>query len=391
MAFSRNIIDSEKEVIRSISDFASKAGWEITPEVNTWSHGLNFKAVPLQIALEGVSLVKGNFKVNFTRRDTGIILSGVCNGTPSPTVCGIPNQTFVRSYSGISAVVTTVDLSTSRLTIYLFSHSDPDFFACIITHDGETFRWVSFGKLNLVEGGHAWWFGASHKYVYPVTDRLLSKPDLSPVLLFDEVLPNTYDLQQAELDRLKQLPYFLKGSGGTLKYSYPEGTIVNHYNIYTEAISVSSGMLFNNTNEGQRTSNIYIEGYGWEGMYVPQPDSRHDINALYNLESTFGFYLDRSIFSSNPTLVPYWIYRTVYPTLPSGVVDVGAYINTAVIGEIPWIRGIRVDYYSPGDIICVGDTQWIIFPWTRKVFPPYTTTLDECSGVYGWAIKYDGP
>ena len=53
-------------------------------------------------------------------------------------------------------------------------------------------------------------------------------------------------------------------------------------------------------------------------------------------------------------------------------------------------RNIRIDTYTPGEIIQLGTDYWMIFPWYRK----YSAARDggqsvDHTGTFGWAIKYE--
>jgi hypothetical protein len=55
-------------------------------------------------------------------------------------------------------------------------------------------------------------------------------------------------------------------------------------------------------------------------------------------------------------------------------------------------RHIRVDNYTPTEIIALGTDQWMVFPWYLK----NTATRNAGTGVthtgtFGWAIKYEPP
>ena len=56
--------------------------------------------------------------------------------------------------------------------------------------------------------------------------------------------------------------------------------------------------------------------------------------------------------------------------------------------EIKNARHLRIDNYTPKEIITLGNEQWMVFPFYRK-----KTTNDapwKHSYLYGWAIKYEG-
>lgn len=58
------------------------------------------------------------------------------------------------------------------------------------------------------------------------------------------------------------------------------------------------------------------------------------------------------------------------------------------IAELENARHIRIDNYTPGEVITLGDDEWMVFPWFKK----NTSERDGGSeinhtGTFGWAIK----
>lgn len=78
------------------------------------------------------------------------------------------------------------------------------------------------------------------------------------------------------------------------------------------------------------------------------------------------------------------------------------------LGQIPWLRLVRMDYYEDGQIVALGDDKWKIFAWARKS-SVYPTGYFSCqqnlhtqsyvdstgkhylrgpqTGIYGFALK----
>ncbi len=85
-----------------------------------------------------------------------------------------------------------------------------------------------------------------------------------------------------------------------------------------------------------------------------------------------------SIWNSQSTLTPYWLW------LPRS----NGY--GSILGHIEHLRSVRVDNYTPGDIITLGTAKWKVFPWWRKD----TAARDGgngTTGTWGFALAYDGP
>jgi hypothetical protein len=60
----------------------------------------------------------------------------------------------------------------------------------------------------------------------------------------------------------------------------------------------------------------------------------------------------------------------------------------SLVAELQHARTLYIANFAPGDIIQLGTTRWMVFPW-------YTKQLDgaasDNSGPLGWAIRYDEP
>jgi len=67
----------------------------------------------------------------------------------------------------------------------------------------------------------------------------------------------------------------------------------------------------------------------------------------------------------------------------------------SLVADLQNARYTRVDNYSPGQIVTVGDEQWKIFPWYRKDSANrngFSASSGVAhSGTFGWAIRYEEP
>ncbi|GHT89933.1 hypothetical protein FACS1894101_1550 [Betaproteobacteria bacterium] len=55
-------------------------------------------------------------------------------------------------------------------------------------------------------------------------------------------------------------------------------------------------------------------------------------------------------------------------------------------------RTLRVDNYTPGQVITLGSEQWMVFPWYLKNTAARDAGVDlDHTGTFGWAIRYEGP
>lgn len=63
----------------------------------------------------------------------------------------------------------------------------------------------------------------------------------------------------------------------------------------------------------------------------------------------------------------------------------------SLTGDLENSRYIRLDHYSPDDVIALGEDRWMILPFYRKNAAQRDggQQIDH-SGTFGWAIRYEG-
>lgn len=70
--------------------------------------------------------------------------------------------------------------------------------------------------------------------------------------------------------------------------------------------------------------------------------------------------------------------------------------KSSMVADLLNARHVRIDNFTPGDIITIGPDKWKVFPWYIKnaIYRDGTvgtlTTYDH-TGTFGWAIRYEGP
>jgi hypothetical protein len=115
-----------------------------------------------------------------------------------------------------------------------------------------------------------------------------------------------------------------------------------------------------------------MDGYVWpgdQGVNTPAPDCPTCLKPLHHYMNGADGQLD---------LMPYWLTLGRPNSLYSDV------------GEFPWLRVARLENFQPGDIMTVGADRWMIWPWyQRDALAPNGGV--GTSGLWGYALKYDGP
>lgn len=73
--------------------------------------------------------------------------------------------------------------------------------------------------------------------------------------------------------------------------------------------------------------------------------------------------------------------------------------KTSLVADLVNVRHVRIDNYTPGQIIELGPDRWKIYPWHRRnvIERDGRATTDiswinkDHTGTFGYAIRYDGP
>lgn len=64
----------------------------------------------------------------------------------------------------------------------------------------------------------------------------------------------------------------------------------------------------------------------------------------------------------------------------------------SLIAELQHARYTRVDHYTPGQVITIGNERWKVYPWYRKNASERDGgSHKNHTGTLGWAIRYEGP
>lgn len=79
-------------------------------------------------------------------------------------------------------------------------------------------------------------------------------------------------------------------------------------------------------------------------------------------------------------------------------VELGEF-KSAMVADLEHARHIRIDHYQPRDIITLGSDRWMVLPWYRRntlarngsAPGNLPTAVNDHTGTFGWAIRYEGP
>lgn len=117
------------------------------------------------------------------------------------------------------------------------------------------------------------------------------------------------------------------------------------------------------------------DGYGWEAGGSQGYLGRLGVSPLAPLVSVLP-----NQWNSEAVLLPLRCYASRPSSKVSLVVDT---VNARIT---------RLDNYSPGQVITLGEDRWVVFPWYRKNLSSRNGGVRvPHSGTLGWAIRYEGP
>jgi len=76
--------------------------------------------------------------------------------------------------------------------------------------------------------------------------------------------------------------------------------------------------------------------------------------------------------------------------LPIKVIKTRASSKYSQVLQLENARNIRIDNYTPQEIIALGTDEWMVFPWYKKnaAVPDGGENITH-TGTMGWAIKYE--
>lgn len=140
----------------------------------------------------------------------------------------------------------------------------------------------------------------------------------------------------------------------------------------------SPTISFNHRN--QDTIHLLMDGVTWAG----QPAT----NALTGLGAFNAFLTTQPLLARQPNA---WNGEAILLRI------LGLFWRNSdkcsVVCDLKNARYVRIDNYTPGQIITLGSDQWKIFPFYRKNTTERNGSNSgiDHTGTFGWAIRYEGP
>ena len=127
-------------------------------------------------------------------------------------------------------------------------------------------------------------------------------------------------------------------------------------------------------------ANWYLDAGLEAGTYTPWMQPRDAASQKYLIEL---LTTQPNNFNNEGVLIPIKVFQKRSSSKFSQVL------------QVQNARHIRVDNYTPTEVIALGTDQWMVFPWYLKnsVSRSSCSGLDTPphSGTFGWAIKYEPP
>lgn len=118
--------------------------------------------------------------------------------------------------------------------------------------------------------------------------------------------------------------------------------------------------------------NLDLHGWTYNGTAGDAPIGIRHASPLIGIQP--------SAWNSEATLLPLRCYKE----RPS--------FKCSLIVDLQFARYLRIDNFSPGDILTLGADKWKVFPWYRKDITARNGGSGiNHSGTFGWAIRYQGP
>lgn len=208
----------------------------------------------------------------------------------------------------------------------------------IVNYDVAAYQWMAFGK-STVQGlpGQGGWCGASAGSTY-------ANGFISGLPTVQRITPS---------------------SGGS-----------------SSASSLSSALFYLSVGTYQAARNCWVnhglDGHGW--MWGGAKNySPIGIRSVVPLIST-----QPNAWNSESALLPIraWKERPYY--------------KSSMVADLVNARHVRIDNFTPGDILTIGSDKWKVFPWYIKNLTYRDGTGDapltyDHTGTFGWAIRYQGP
>ena len=247
------------------------------------------------------------------------------------------------------------------VTYHLFAGVAPLSLVCIVQYDTDYYQYMSFG--NIVKYGS--YVGGNYGCASLGRTYAAAAPIYEPTSTWHKGFSDKCIISYTTYVCAPFWGFAVSASG--FPTSLPWTNIGTAFRLY----QYSQG------------SHVHVEldGFTWPGQDVTTNDLTNSDKLPCVLWQGRLASASPNDFNGRAVLTPHYLYM-----------HRGSYYQSC-IGRLPHIRMIRINNYSPGDIVTLGVDRWMVFPYLKKVVDHSGDLLAAAgtSGVYGWAIRYDGP
>lgn len=214
------------------------------------------------------------------------------------------------------------------MTYHIHINTSPDEVYVVVNHSSDYFQYMAFGQSDIPTAGTGNWFGAS------------AGPTSSGGICIGH------------------------NTGGVFTNGRPPGALF-WVGASFQAATVTTGFVHHGL-EG---------GSGWSGV---------DTLATLGGKAT-------AIVGISPLMgISPNTYNGEAILLPIPVLVGRASGRVSLVAQMKHARYVRIDNFSPGQVIAIGPDQWKIYPWFKKDVANRNGSVSEIfhSGTFGWAIRY---
>lgn len=167
------------------------------------------------------------------------------------------------------------------------------------------------------------------------------------------------------------------------------GWAINPTGIYNpnsnnNSVGVATGFMWRNLRGSDDVNSEAIhggfDGVGWNGAGTGTPTVQGALNAISAAVPLIG---------RSPSA---WNGESILLPIQGHVFRASSKCSLAL--EVKNARYLRIDNHDPLQLITLGADKWRVYPFHRKnsaVRDGSTTSMQDHTGTFGWAIRYDGP
>lgn len=240
----------------------------------------------------------------------------------------------------------------------IFIHGSPDEVYVVVNHDGDMYQHLAFGHSPLAQstGGTGAWFGAS----------------FNPI-------PNASNFSAVSTANWIHAGAAWMSGGGNIPAWADQAPAPLFFAWSRNASNSASATSLSNMGDSGSPGPALAYNY-WVHQGVDSVGWLHAGSAL----AAFPMLIrGPNVYNSNAPLI-----RAV-----AAVQRAATAANYTPVVEVEHARLLRIDNYTPEDIITLGSDQWKVFPFFQRnlALPAGSNSAIRHTGALGWAVRYDGP